>query len=110
MARASARSAHRQALLKSLIETHLSYTIRNVHVLEESKLPLLLRTLQAHALLRPDDMPSAFATPVAPPSEDDKAGVQTLKLHHQTISKFINALDRLITSPGKLVFSGLPFV
>jgi len=91
-------SAHRQVLLKSLIENHLSYTTRNVHILDDSKVPVLLRTLQAHALLRPDDMVSPFATPTPPPSEGDKEGAQTIKVHYQTISKFISALDRLITS------------
>ena len=107
---ASLLSAHRDALLKSLVDDHLSYTVRKVAVLEPARVSLLVRALQAHQLLRPGDAPTAFVTPIAPPTAEEKHAHSVIKSHHQTIARFINAVERLISSKGKSSCCSPPFL
>ena len=97
-------SEHRDVLLRSLIDDHLSYSFQNTVRLEPTKVPLIIEVLRSQQLLVPQNFPSAFVTAGVPPTADDKENFAILKSHNQSIEKFVAAVERLITSKGKKSF------
>lgn len=95
-------SSHRDCLLRALIDDHLSYSFQNTMQLDPKKIPTMIEIIRSHQLLLPQDVPTAFTTPIIPPSTEDKENYSKLKSHKQSIDKFIACIERLIASKGLL--------
>lgn len=93
-------SSHRDCVLRSVIDDHLSYSFQNTVRLDPKKVTVIVDIIRSHQLLVPADAPTAFTTPVVSPTIDDKENYSILKSHKQTIEKFIACVERLITSKG----------